>query len=54
MSARPGPSGGYHASDIPTGIFRSRKRAPTRDYKRNGDIFQKLTLYNAGQGVWFR
>ena len=20
MSARPGPSGGYHASDIPTGI----------------------------------
>ena len=22
MSARPGPSGGYHASDIPTGIAR--------------------------------
>jgi len=21
MSARPGPSGGYHASGIPTGIF---------------------------------
>ena len=26
MSARPGPSGGYHASDIPTGISLSPKR----------------------------
>jgi hypothetical protein len=25
MSARPGPSGGYHVSDIPTGIALSRK-----------------------------
>ena len=33
MGARPGPSGGYHASDIPTGISNPAANTPVVFYR---------------------